>query len=75
MREVTINIPNTDFPLFQRMVKGFGWDYTEIPSAPHEAKAKKERKHAVSDIPQGYVSEEEFSMAFEQKIRAAYANL
>ena len=38
MREVTINIPNTDFSFFQRMVQGFGWKYTERVSTPSDSK-------------------------------------
>ena len=38
MREVTINIPNTDFSFFQRMVQGFGWKYTERASTPSDSK-------------------------------------
>ena len=39
MREVTINIPNTDFSFFQRLVQGFGWKYTEV-STPSDSKEK-----------------------------------
>lgn len=38
MREVTINIPNTDYSFFQRMVKGFGWKYTEHVKTPSDSK-------------------------------------
>jgi len=38
MREVTINIPNTDFSFFQRLVQGFGWKYTEHVSTPSDSK-------------------------------------
>ncbi|MBQ8703146.1 MAG: hypothetical protein IJ524_02070 [Bacteroidales bacterium] len=38
MREVTLNIPNTDYSFFQRMVQGFGWKYTERLSEPSESK-------------------------------------
>ena len=38
MREVTINIPNTDYSFFQRMGQGFGWTYTEQVSTPTDSK-------------------------------------
>ena len=38
MREITINIPNNDYPFFQRMVQGFGWNYKEQENKLEDSK-------------------------------------
>ena len=38
MREITINIPNNDYPFFQRMVQGFGWKYKEQENKLEDSK-------------------------------------
>ena len=38
MREVTLSVPNSDFAIFQRMVKGFGWKYKEMTDQGEDTK-------------------------------------
>ena len=56
---------------FQKMETAYRTIET-IPAKPKQTKASIKAK---SDIPDGYVSSEEFSAIFEQKLLAAYANL